>query len=119
MPWKLKWVDTLLGKGIIQDGHKFSKYLSGASILFQNDVRTLPYWAEYPLFRKIYNSVIDSETNCKSDSDITRLTVDSENVPLSKEQKRIIFPKLALLFPFCSTDEKVTAPKVRARIEVR
>lgn len=114
-----KWIDTLLGKGIIQDGHKFSKYLSGASILFQKDVKTLPYWAEYPLFRRLYNGVIDSETNCKSDSDITRLTVNSENVPMSKEQKGNIFQKIALLFPFCSTNEKVTAPKVRARIEVR
>ena len=95
------WITSLLDKYKIQEGHKFSKYLSGASMLHEKHVSCLPYWAEDPLFKSFYrNEGIESvmtsrakyttfstnsppdESNYgdsrKDDSDDTLL--DSENV---------------------------------------
>lgn len=51
-----EWVSSLLHDNIISDGHKFSKYLSGASMLFEENVKCLPYWAEDVLFHNLYSS---------------------------------------------------------------
>lgn len=50
-----EWVSTLLNESKILDGHKFSKYLSGASMLCPEKVPILPYWAGDPIFCSYYN----------------------------------------------------------------
>jgi uncharacterized membrane protein YidH (DUF202 family) len=81
------WVDELIGSQKIQDGHKFSKYLSGASILFDEDVESFPYWAEYPEFEGFYNnyknpSFIENarEINKNNDNSCLYSTDDSDSV---------------------------------------
>jgi uncharacterized membrane protein YidH (DUF202 family) len=117
-----KWVDTLLGKGIIQDGHKFSKYLSGASILFEKDVKTLPYWSQHPLFLKYYYNIDDdTEANCKDHSldksEITRLSLESETDSFLSNDKKGIFKNIAFHCVPRGKKHRMVAPKNRARIE--
>ncbi len=53
------WLEKLLSKSRIYDGHKFSKYLMGASVIFPKCVATLPYWASNPLFEELYRGLLD------------------------------------------------------------
>lgn len=48
------FVDELLQIGAIQEGHKFSKYLTGAIKLHSEKVKTMPYWAALPLFDELF-----------------------------------------------------------------
>jgi uncharacterized membrane protein YidH (DUF202 family) len=74
-----EWVSTLLDESKILDGHKFSKYLSGASILYADKVPIFPYWAEDPIFSLYYNGADGgSETQHQSD-EMMRLTQKSSN----------------------------------------
>jgi len=129
------WITSLLDRYKIQDGHKFSKYLSGASMLHEEHVSCLPYWAEDPLFKGFYRNVcIGSETSraeCKplmqtrppnkgndddsrKDSDDTLL--DSEHISWldNTDKKRSIFPASM----FRSKKSKKISPNQRVRIEV-
>ena len=48
------FVDELLQIGALQDGHKFSKYLTGAMKVHSDKVKTMPYWAVLPLFDELF-----------------------------------------------------------------
>lgn len=118
-----EWVESLLQEEKIQDGHKFSKYLSGASIHFQKDVKTLPYWAQYPIFTQFYYSADDDiEANYKDNSldnsEITRLTLESETDSLLRNENKGIFKNITFRCAPRGKKEKMVAPKSRARIEV-
>jgi len=126
------WITSLLDRYKIQDGHKFSKYLSGASMLHEENVSCLPYWAEDPLFQGFYRNVrIESGMTSRAedkpliqtshpskgnydrkDSDDTLL--DSEKVSWlnNKDKKRSIFSTSKF-----RTSKKIT-PNQRVRVEV-
>jgi SPX domain protein involved in polyphosphate accumulation len=130
------WITGLLDRYKIQDGHKFSKYLSGASMLHEEHVSCLPYWAEDPLFKGFYrNMCIGSKTiraehktpliqtrppnngkydDSRKDSDDTLL--DSGNISWldTKDKRRSIFPA----FTFRSKKSKKISTNQRVRIEV-
>ena len=90
------WVNTLLSEKKIEDGHKFSKYLSGASILFEDNVSTLPYWAEYPLFKRFYKQLRDHygefEPLDKSIKTASYSGSDDEDIVPVKELSKRFFP---------------------------
>lgn len=48
------FVNELLQIGAILDGHKFSKYLTGAMKLHSDKIKTMPYWAALPLFDELF-----------------------------------------------------------------
>jgi SPX domain protein involved in polyphosphate accumulation len=89
-----EWVSTLLAESKILDGHKFSKYLSGASMLYEDKVPILPYWAEDPIFISYYNNmsnhsrilIRNDESKCLSqrlcaqkDVEVVTFSSDEEN----------------------------------------
>lgn len=89
-----EWVSTLLTESKILDGHKFSKYLSGASMLYEDKVPILPYWAEDPIFISYYNNmsnrsqilIRNDESKCLSqrlcaqkDVEVVTFSSDEEN----------------------------------------
>jgi SPX domain protein involved in polyphosphate accumulation len=129
------WITSLLDRYKIQDGHKFSKYLSGASMLHEEHVSCLPYWAEDPLFKGFYRNVcVGSKTiraeykplfqtrppkkgnddDYRKDSD--KHLLDSGNVswPDNKNKIRSIFS----VSMFRTKKSKKISPNQRVRVEV-
>lgn len=49
-------VEELIMKGAIKNGHKFSKFITGISVLNSESphLKTFPYWAAEPIFLKLY-----------------------------------------------------------------
>ena len=48
------FVNKLLQIGALQDGHKFSKYLTGAMKLHSDKIKSVPYWAALQLFDELF-----------------------------------------------------------------
>ena len=56
-------VEQLEWSGAIRSAHKFSKFLTGVSVLHTPQLRQLPYWAREPLFHSLYTTTTSSSSS--------------------------------------------------------
>ena len=45
---KPQWVLDLIGSGMLQEVHKFSKFIHGCAVLLSEEVQAMPYWIDDP-----------------------------------------------------------------------
>ncbi len=124
------FMENLLGSGAIQDGHKFSKFLSGAAVCHANKINTLPYWASMPMFEPLFGRQV-SKLQPKApsnrskpgklllDNDATRKMSEVTYSTTSETRKSSTFSLLSSISNYGENSAPKVAPIKRARVEVR
>lgn len=88
------FMERLLETGVLQDGHKFSKFLTGAATFHGETINTFPYWARLPMFKGMFGiedfDKIESSFRLNKSQKITKsittaITDTTESAPLDGE----------------------------------
>lgn len=112
------FVDELLRTGAIQDGHKFSKYLTGAMKLHSGRVKTMPYWAALPQFDELFGrkDTPQEEPSFPSHSEVAPSRRASRRISLPRARRRSsLLSKSASTLP---TTQQDLAQVRRVKVEV-